>query len=249
MATVLVTGGTGTLGTRLVPLLRDRGHRVRVLSRRRGDGLVTADLLTDDLEETVAGAEVVVHAATDPLSGTVDRTGTRRLAEAARRAGTPYLILTSIVGVDRIPLRSYRAKVTAEETVAGSGLPWTIQRATQFHPVLSGFLRRSYRLGRTWVPRRLQFQPLDPTALAEHLAGVVAERPEGRLRDLGGPEVLRIEEMARSLSAVLGRRTAVAGVPVIGRAWRAVRAGHNLAESIAAGSITWEEHVRSLDPG
>ena len=246
MTTVLVTGGTGTLGTRLVPLLRDRGHRVRVLSRRTGDGLVTADLLTDDLEEPIAGADVVLHTATDPLSGTVDRTGTRRLVEAARRAGSPYLVLTSIVGVDRIPLRSYRAKEAAEQAVADSGLPWMIQRSTQFHPMLSGFLRRSYRLGRTWVPRRLQFQPIDPAALAVHLAGAVDERPEGRLPDLGGPEVLPIEQMARTLSAALGRRTAVAGVPVIGRAWRAVRAGHNLAENAAEGSTTWEGHVRSL---
>jgi uncharacterized protein YbjT (DUF2867 family) len=249
MSTVLVTGGTGMLGTRLVPMLRDRGHRVRVLTRRAAadPGTVTADLVrTPDLSEVVAGSDVIVHAATDHAGGSVDRAGTRRLVEAAASAGPPYLLLVSMVGVDRIPLRYYRAKLAAEEAVEGADLPWAILRATQFHHGLSGFLRRSYRWGRTWVPRNLRFQPIDPAAVAGRIAGVLDTRPRGRLPDLGGPEVLPVEDMARSLSAALGRRQALARVPVVGRAWRAVKAGHNLADTREAGSTTWADHVRSL---
>ena len=76
----------------------------------------------------------------------VDVDGTRRLVQAARRAGDPHLVYVSIVGVDRIPLAYYRAKVDAERDVALSGLPWTTLRATQFHEFTADLLARLTRL-------------------------------------------------------------------------------------------------------
>ena len=251
MSAVLVTGGTGTLGTRLVPLLRDRGHHVWVLSRRPSDDpdVVRGDLVTGTgLGDIVDGADAIVHAATDSITGGVDRTGTKRLVAAAAEARIPHLILPSIVGIDDIKLRYYRAKLGAEYAVAHGNVPWTMQRFTQFHQVLSSFLRRSYRWGRTWVPRGLSFQPIDPSAVAAAIADSIEAGPRERVADLGGPDVIPVEEMARSVSAALGRRTGIARVPVIGKTWRAVKRGHNLADQKADGTTTWADHLEDITP-
>ncbi|MGZ8633981.1 MAG: NAD-dependent epimerase/dehydratase family protein, partial [Solirubrobacteraceae bacterium] len=87
MSVVLVTGGTGTLGTQLVAILRERGHDVRVLSRRRGAGTHVGDLKTGEgVAAAAAGAELVVHAASDARSGRSDAQQTGRLLTAVRDA-------------------------------------------------------------------------------------------------------------------------------------------------------------------
>src|ERR1700741_3194554 len=100
MAAGLGTGGTGTLGSHLVPKLRAAGHDVRVLSRRAGDGRVTGDLTTGaGLADAVAAVDVIVHAATDPVRAKrVEVGGTERLLSAARTAGVAHLLYVSIVG-------------------------------------------------------------------------------------------------------------------------------------------------------
>jgi uncharacterized protein YbjT (DUF2867 family) len=123
---VLVTGGTGGLGRELVPRLAAAGHAVRVMSRRTAPAGATgewarADLVTGDgLDEAVRGVDVVVHAASNALQDTraTDVDGTRRLAEACKRAGVANLLYVSIVGVDRIGHPYYRAKWDAERALA-----------------------------------------------------------------------------------------------------------------------------------
>src|SRR5215212_11133056 len=99
---VLVTGGTGSLGSRVVDRLYEASCDVRFLSRRKRPGAVRGDLLTgEDLEEAVDGADVVVHCASSPRKTDVE--GTERLLRAAARAGVSHLVFVSIVGVDRNP--------------------------------------------------------------------------------------------------------------------------------------------------
>src|SRR5439155_8289458 len=143
MGTVLVTGGTGTLGRAVVRRLRDEGRGVRVLSRRaRGDGVVTGDLRTGaGLAKAVRDVDVVVHCATDRRFGRTDVAGTDQLIEAARAAGGPHLVFISIVGVDRVPYGYYQRKLAAERHIEASGLPYTILRATQFHDLVLAVLR------------------------------------------------------------------------------------------------------------
>jgi uncharacterized protein YbjT (DUF2867 family) len=115
---VLVTGGTGTLGRALVPRLVAAGHHVRVMSRRPitrpGVEAVYGDLATvAGLAEAVAGADVVVHAASSPARNTeaIDVRGTARLLQAARTAGVAHLIYVSIVGIDRLVHQAARLPV------------------------------------------------------------------------------------------------------------------------------------------
>src|SRR4051794_2619445 len=134
---VLVTGGTGKLGRRIVELLQGGEHRVRSMSRRgTGPGGVRGDLATGfDLEVAAAGAEVVVHAASDSRGDfwQTDVAGTRRLVQALDRDRLRHLVYVSIVGVDRVPYGYYRAKFAAEQVLLASGLPVTLLRITQFH--------------------------------------------------------------------------------------------------------------------
>ncbi|MFD4589287.1 SDR family oxidoreductase [Streptomyces rubiginosohelvolus] len=94
------------------------------------------DLLTGDgLDEAVTATSTVIHCATS--NDRTDVTATRNLTEAALRAGRPHLIYVSIVGVDRVSLPYYRAKLESERLVEDSGLPWTVQRTTQFHDLVA----------------------------------------------------------------------------------------------------------------
>src|SRR3954463_16524088 len=145
----LVTGGTGRLGQRLIGPLQAAGHSVRQMSRRgAGPGGGRGDLATGlDLTSALTGAELVVHAASDPRGNPweVDVAGTRRLVQAVDRDRLRHLVYVSIVGVDRIPYGYYRAKFAAEQVLLASGLPVTLLRVTQFHDFVDHLLDAARR--------------------------------------------------------------------------------------------------------
>ena len=157
MPSILVTGGTGTLGQQVVPRLRQAGRDVRVLSRRtRGPLFVTGDLATGAgaARARSQGAGTIVHCASsrkgDAAGRAEPRPGRARRLPTSQ-AGPPHLVYISIVGVDRFPHGYYKAKLEAERVIAGSGLPWTTLRATQFYELIAKGRRpcsrscRSYR--------------------------------------------------------------------------------------------------------
>ena len=256
MDSVLVTGGTGLLGRRVVRALAADGHPVRILSRSPasppvpGAEVTVADLSTGvGLPEAVAGAGAVVHCATDPRnSRAVDVEGTERLLEAAREAGRPHVVSVSIVGVDRIPVTYYRAKLAAEEAIARSGLPWTVLRTTQFHGFVEELLGRLVRLPVVPVPRGWRLQPIDVEEVARRLADAVTAEPVGRLPDLGGPEVFPVAELVRDRLRRTGRHRPVVEVPLPGALSAALRAGAGLVPGNRSGGRTWREHLDRRSP-
>src|SRR5690242_17094713 len=132
--TILVTGGTGTLGKLVVPQLTATGYDVRVLSRRGGvnaDGVhhVRGDLLTADGLD-LSGIDTVIH-----LAGAAkgDALATTNLARAAASAGVKHLVHISVIGADTMPIGYFREKLGAEQAIRTSGVPWTILRAAQFN--------------------------------------------------------------------------------------------------------------------
>lgn len=128
---VLVTGGTGTLGQALTPQLRQAGYTLRVMSRRDAPAGITvewarASLETGEgLDTAVAGTEVIIHAASSSTrrAQQVDVVGTERLLAAAHRAGVGHFIYISIVGIEQVPFPYYRYKLAAEKLVEAGGGP------------------------------------------------------------------------------------------------------------------------------
>ena len=252
---VLVTGGTGTLGRLVVPRLRDAGWDVRVLTRQHREGaegveFVTGDLATGEgVDEAVAGAGIVVHCA-----GTAkgDEVKVRQLVRAASRAGARHLVFISVVGTDRVPLASgidrvmfgyFGAKLGAERVVAGSGLPWTTLRATQFHDLVLTTVEQLARLPVVPVPAGIRFQPVDPGEVAARLVDLALGTPSGLVPDLAGPRVYELADLVRSYLRARGRHRPILPIRVPGGAARALRAGANLAPDRAVGRRTWEDFL------
>lgn len=210
---IVVTGGSGDLGSRVVRALTERGHEAVPASRRTGVDLTTGAGLRDAL----VAADAVVHCATNPAkAAAVDVAGTRLLSDAVAQEGlrtgssAPHLVSVSIVGCDRNPYAYYRAKYDSELAIELAGVPATIVRATQFH-ALAGFITRALHVGPldiTIGDMAVQSVDIDwvATRLADHAEGT---RPTGFTRavDLAGPEVLTLPELAQLVAEHNGSST------------------------------------------
>lgn len=252
--TTLVTGGTGVLGREVVARLLAQGERVRIMSRRAGTSNAAgdtewaqADLATGDgLAEAVAGVSTIMHCASDPFGKTKDADvdGTGRLIEAAKSAGTGHLYYISIVGIEKIDYPYYRSKLAAEQVIEAGGLPFTILRATQFHPLLDTFLATLMRRGPfLLVPGAMKYQLIDVGEVADHMVETASRGPSGRLPDIGGPKVQSAKEIARAWLKASGRKLVRIPVPAAGPL-SAFAKGYNCCPENAFGKITWEEWLQ-----
>jgi uncharacterized protein YbjT (DUF2867 family) len=248
---VLVTGGTGAVGSRVVLSLRESGHRAVVMSRRegRGEDWRRGDLATGEgLAEAVAGMEAIVHAGSAAADVTKTRAtdveGTRRLLQAARTAGVGHLVYISIVGMEGVAYPYYRAKLAAEAIVEDGSVPWTILRATQFHTLMELFLGTFARVpGLMPVPYRWQFQPVDPAEVGARLAELAVAPPAGMLPDFGGPEVRAFKSLAESWRRARGVGKPMVNLPLPFKASRQFAAGHLLCPDHRDGKITFEQYL------
>ncbi|TLS39757.1 NAD-dependent epimerase/dehydratase family protein [Streptomyces montanus] len=246
MTTILVTGGTGTLGRPVTERLRADGHDMRVLSRHSEEYPVDLREGTG-LDAAVAGVDTIVHCATSPRGG--DERAARQLIEAARRAGVAHLVYISIVGVDRVPLGYYKTKLAVEKLIEESGLGWTVLRTTQFHDLLAQVFQVLARLPVMLLPAGVSDQPVEVTEVADRLAGLAAGAPAGRVADMGGPDVRTFAELGRAYLRASGRRRAIVNVPLPGGTVRGMRAGGHLTPGQAVGKVTFEEYLAALFGG
>jgi uncharacterized protein YbjT (DUF2867 family) len=257
---ILVTGGTGTLGRRVVPRLLAAGRPVRVLSRtghEPADGVeyVTGDLLRcEGIGAAVDGAAVIVHCAGGRKD---DDVATRNLAAAAARSGAPHLVFISVVGADRIPVTGaadramfgyFGFKRAAEQVVADSGLPWTTLRATQFHDLSLTVAQQMAKLPVIPVPAGVRFQPVDTDEVAARLVELALGAPAGLVPDMAGPRVASMADLLRGYLRARGKHRLLVPLWLPGGAARAVRAGANLAPGRAVGHRTWEEFLAERVP-
>ncbi|ANP53853.1 uncharacterized protein YbjT (DUF2867 family) [Streptomyces griseochromogenes] len=241
MTTILVTGGTGTLGRLVTERLRADGHEVRVLSRHAQPYAVDLREGGPALDTALAGVETVVHCASSTRGG--DEAAADHLIAAARRAGVRHLVYISIVGVDRVPFGYYRSKLAVERRIEESGLGWTVLRATQFHDLLVTLFQGLAKPPVVLVPAGVPDQPVEVAEVADRLAELAVGAPAGRVPDMAGPEVRSFDSLARAYLRATGRRRAVANVPLFGKTYRAFRAGGHLAPDEAVGKGTFEDHL------
>lgn len=236
------------MGRALAPPLVAAGHQVTITGRtvspepRPGVRGVRADIATGEgIAEAVAGADVVVHLASDPeRADKTDVDGTRRLLE---QTGDRHLIYVSIVGVDRHPLPYYRAKLATETLIEETGGLYTIVRATQWHDFLTHRVDRMTNGLVARVPRGYVYQPIARLDAADGIAALVESRSQGRAPDLAGPEVLGIEHLARTYMAAKGRSAPLLQIPKFGPVAKAFRDGLHTNPDRAVGKITWSQHL------
>lgn len=237
---VLVTGGTGTVGRIVVDHLAAEGKDVRVLSRGRRPQQssairhVVGDVRTGDgLDAALDGVDTIVHCIYP----------TEHLVTAAKRAGSPHLVYVSIVGIDRVPFALYRLMLANERTIAESGLPWTVLRATQFHDLIAFLLRMFAKPPVMALPSGLRFQPVDVRDVGARLAQLALGEPIGRAPDFGGPQARGLDDLARSYLAIVGKRRPIVPVRLPGKVFGGIRAGGLLAPDHAGGTITFEQYL------
>ncbi|GAB2528540.1 SDR family oxidoreductase [Paramicrobacterium agarici] len=247
MSAILVTGGTGTIGSYAAEGLRALGRDVRTVSRHAhtstdGTSHIVCDLRTGDgLVDAMRDVETVLH-----LAGGASGDGalTATVARAARAASVAHLVLISVVGADAMPIGYFREKKAAETVVRESGVPFSILRAAQAHSLMLPLAQIMSKLPLVPNPTGLRFEPVDPRDIADRLVVIAEGTPAGLVPDLAGPQVYSLRELVQSYADAVGKRCAFVRVRIPGAIGRAYRAGENLAARDAdRGERTWESYI------
>lgn len=203
---VAVVGATGRIGSLTVAALQRDGHDVVPISRTHGVDVVAGT----GLDEVLAGVDAVVdstsiNAATEAEAVGFFTTGTANLLAAEQRAGVGHHVLLSIAQVRTVPGNVHMAGKRAQEAAVEAGpIPYTIVPATQFHDfpaMVAGWVEQD---GVAKLPPLLM-QPIAPADVAEVLARIAVGTPQGRHRDIAGPEPQDLIDMARRTLAAQGR--------------------------------------------
>jgi uncharacterized protein YbjT (DUF2867 family) len=194
---IVVIGGTGLIGSKLVEKLLEAGHEAIPASPDTGVDVLTGEGLVEALE----GAEVVVDVANAPAwedAAVMDffQTSSRNILAAETAAGVKHHVALSIVGADRLPESGYfRAKIAQEEVVKGGSVPYTILRATQFFEFI-GRIADSSTDGDTVRLAPVFIQPESADDVATALAELALNEPVNDFVELAGPDQFRLDELA-----------------------------------------------------
>lgn len=197
---VIVIGGTGLIGSKLVGRLREHGHRAVPAAPATGVNTLTGEGVEDALQD----ADVVVDVSNSPSFADEDvmhffRTSTTNLLAAANRAGVGHYVALSVVGTERLPESGYfRAKVAQEELVKDSGLPYSLVHATQFFEFAGGIADSATSGGAV----RLSGASVQPMAAADVAAAVgrtAVGTPVNGTVEVAGPEVFGLDEWIRTV--------------------------------------------------
>lgn len=209
---IVVIGGTGLIGKKLVSILQQQGHDAIAASPSSGVNTLTGAGLADALK----GAQVVVDVSNSPSFEETAvfnffNTSARNIAAAELAAGVQHHIALSVVGADRMAAGGYmRAKVAQETIIKESGVPFTILRATQFYEFLASIADVSQQRGAVHLPSALM-QPVAAADVSAALADLVNAKPVNGIVELAGPEKLPMADLVRTaLTAKKDPRTVVA---------------------------------------
>jgi uncharacterized protein YbjT (DUF2867 family) len=195
---IVVIGGNGRIGSKLVIKLREQGHEVVAASPASGVNTITGE----GLSEALAGAQVVVDVANSPSfddKAVLEffETSGRNLLAAEAVAGVKHHVALSVVGTDRLLASGYfRAKMAQEELIKAAAIPYTIVRATQFFEFV-GAIAQSATDGQTVRLPPALMQPIASDDVAAALADVAIADPTNGTVEIAGPELIRMDELVR----------------------------------------------------
>src|SRR5713226_3266655 len=195
---IVIIGGSGLIGKKLVNKLSQHGHEVVAASPASGVNTITGE----GLAKALAGAQVVVDVANSPSfedKAVLEffETSGRNLLAAEATAGVGHHIALSVVGTDRLQASGYfRAKMAQENLIKSSRIPYTIVRATQFFEFV-GSIAQSATDGQTVRLPPALMQPIVSDDVAAALANIAVEQPLNGTVDLAGPEPIRMDELVR----------------------------------------------------
>ncbi|WP_280304490.1 SDR family oxidoreductase [Nocardia abscessus] len=208
---IVVIGGTGLIGSKLVARLGEHGHQAVPAAPNTGVNSITGE----GVKEALQDANVVIDVSNSPSFADNDvmeffRTSTTNLLEAAAAAGVGHYVALSVVGSERLPDSGYlRAKVAQEQLIEGSGLPYSIVRATQFFEFAGGIANSATVDGQVRLPGS-SVQPIAADDVAAAVGRTAAGEPKNGTIEIGGPEVIALDEWIRTvLSARSDARTVV----------------------------------------
>jgi uncharacterized protein YbjT (DUF2867 family) len=200
---IVVVGGTGLIGTKVVNNLHEQGHDVVAASPSKGINTLTGE----GLSEAMIGAQVVVDVANSPsfddkpVMEFFETSGPNLLAAEAA-AGVRHHVALSVVGTDRLLASGYfRAKLVQENLIKASAIPYTIIRATQFFEFVGGISQSATEGQNVRLPSAMM-QPIVSDDVAAIIAEVAVEKPLNTTIDIAGPEQIRMDDLVRQFLSV-----------------------------------------------
>jgi uncharacterized protein YbjT (DUF2867 family) len=197
---VVVIGGTGLIGSKVVTRLVGKGHDAVAAAPNTGVDTITGE----GLAEAMAGAEVVVDVSNsrsfdEQAAMGFFQTSGRNLTEAEVKAGVRHHIALSVVGTDRLQDSGYfRAKLAQEQLIKGSPIPYTLVHATQFFEFIRGIAQFSTDGDVVRLPP-VQFQPMAAEDVASALVAVALDEPANGLIEIGGPDRFTLDQAVRQV--------------------------------------------------
>ena len=201
---IVVIGGSGLIGSKLVTKLREHGYEAIAASPNSGVNTLTGE----GLAEVLKGASVVVDVSNSPSwedAAVMNffETSTRNLLSHEATAGVKHHVTLSVVGTERMLTSGYfRAKMAQENLIKGSSIPYSNVRATQFFEFLKGIADISMEGGKAHVPPVL-FQPMAADDVASAVGRIAVGAPVNGTVEIGGPEQFRMDELVRRRLAQL----------------------------------------------
>jgi uncharacterized protein YbjT (DUF2867 family) len=201
---IVVVGGSGLIGSKLVPKLREHGHEGIAASPSSGVNTLTGE----GLAEVLRGASVVVDVSNSPSWEDAAvlkffETSTRNLLSYEAGSGVKHHVALSVVGTERLSESGYfRAKIAQEKLIKESSIPYSIVRATQFFEFLKGLTDISFDGEKVRLPP-VFFQPMAADDVATGVGRVAVGQPVNGIVEIGGPEQFRLDELVRRRLALL----------------------------------------------
>ncbi|MFI6986895.1 SDR family oxidoreductase [Nonomuraea wenchangensis] len=202
---IVVIGGTGLIGSKVVARLTQEGHEAVAASPRTGVNALTGE----GLEQALTGARVVVDVSNSPSFERAEvmeffETSTRNLLAAEAAAGVGHHVALSVVGTERMPDNGYfAAKIAQERLIEKSGIPYSLVHATQFFEFARAIADEATVDGEVHIAP-VRFQPIAADDVADAVARVAMGAPLNGRVEVGGPEQYRMDEFFREALAAWG---------------------------------------------